>query len=205
MYCDGACGRPASSADCSQVQLVGRFVEEDARRRLHADGRLAADRAVGDAVEVAREDRVLAVVFLVLERHLGLDDLLLERVLVTAQVEVADELHRDRRAALQRGAVGYVLDGRAEDPGHVDAVVFVEALVLDRDRRVLEVFRDRAPADRRAQLIGLDEAQACAVGGEHLRGAAQDESDAACRARAPSRPRARRRRSSRAPRSRARR
>ena len=45
---------------------------------------------------------VLAVVLLVLERQLGLDDLLLERVLVAAEVEVAHQLHRDRRAALQR-------------------------------------------------------------------------------------------------------
>ena len=42
-----------------QVELGDRFVEEDARRRLHADGGLAADGAVGDAVEVAREDRSL--------------------------------------------------------------------------------------------------------------------------------------------------
>ena len=80
--------------------------------------------------------------FLVFDRQLGLDDLLPERVLVAAQVEVAHQLHRDRRAALQRGAVGEVLDGRAEDPRQVDAVVVVEALVLDRDGGVLQIFRD---------------------------------------------------------------
>ena len=140
LYCEGACGRPASSAACCEVQLRGGLVEEDARRRLHADRRLAADGAVGDAVQVGGEDVVLAVDFLVVERELGLDDLLPERALVAAQVEVAHQLHRDRRAALQRGAVGDVLDRRAEDAREVDAVVFVEALVLDRHRRVLERF-----------------------------------------------------------------
>ena len=59
--------------------------------------------------------------------------------------------------------------------GQVDAVVFVEALVLDRHGRVLEVGGDFAPADRSAQFVGLDEAEARAVGGEHLRGALAEE------------------------------
>ncbi len=155
-----------------EVQLSGRFVEEDARRRLHADRRLAADGSVGDAVQIAGEDRALAMDFLVVERELGLDDLLPEGVLLSAEVEVAHQLHRDRRAALQRGAVGDVLDGSTEDPGQVDPVVLVEALVLDRDGGVLEVFGDFAPPDGRAQLIGLDKAEARPVGGEDLRGAA---------------------------------
>ncbi len=96
------------------------------------------------------------MVFVVFERELGLDDLLLERVLVAAEVEVAHQLHRDRRRALQGLSVHDVLDGRAEDAGHVDAVVLVEALVLDRHGRVLEVGWDFAPADRRAQFVGLD-------------------------------------------------
>ncbi len=99
----------------------------------------------------------------------------LQRALVASQVEVAHQLHRDRRAALQRGAVEDVLHGRAEDPGQVDAVVLVEALVLDRDRGVLQVCGDFAPGDGAAQLVGLDEAQPRAVGGEHLRGAAAQD------------------------------
>ena len=152
-----------------EVELRCGLVEEHSRRRLHAERRLSADGAVGDAVEVAGQDRALRVVFVVLDCELGLDDLLLERVLVAAEVEVAHELHRDRRAALQRFAMGDVLYGGAEDSGHVDAVVFIEALVLDRDRGVLQVFRDLAPGDRAEQLAGLDEAEARTVGGEHLR------------------------------------
>ena len=115
------------------------------------------------------------MVFVVVDRELRLDDLLPERVLVATQVEVANQLHRDRRAALQRGAVGDVLDGRAEDAGQVDAVVLVEALVLDRDGRVLQVFGDFAPADGAAQVVGLDKAETRAVSGEHLRGAATED------------------------------
>ena len=78
-------------------------------------------------------------------------------------------------ASLERFAVHEILDGGAEDPGGVDAVVVVEALVLDRDRGVGEVGGDLRPGDRRAQLVGLDEPEARAVGGEHLRGGAVDD------------------------------
>jgi len=108
-------------------------------------------------------------------REVGLDDLLLERVLIAAEVEVTHQLHRDRRAALQRLAVGDVLHGGTEDPGQIDAIVVVEALILDRDRRIGEIPGDLTPRDRAAQLVGLDVAQARAVGGEHLRGAAGDQ------------------------------
>ena len=96
---------------------------------------------------------MLVVAFLVLDRQLGLDDLLTDRVLIAAEVEVAHELHRDRRPSLQRFAVRDVLDGGAEDPRQVDAVVLVEALVLDRDGGVAQVGRDLIPRDRGAQLI----------------------------------------------------
>ena len=38
-----------------------------------------------------------------------------------------------------------LLDRRADDRAVVDAAVLVEALVLDRDRRVLAVLRDSRP------------------------------------------------------------
>ncbi len=115
------------------------------------------------------------MVFVVFERQLRLGDLLLERALIAAEVEVAHQLHRDRRRPLKRFAVHEILDGGAEDPGGVDAVVLVEALVLDRNRGVGEVGGDLRPGDRRAQLVGLDEPEARAVGGEHLRGGAVDD------------------------------
>ena len=171
----GRLRQPREQRRLLEVQLRGRPVEEDARCRLDADRGLPADGAVGDAVEVAGEDRALGVVFVVVDRQLGLDDLLAQRVLVAAQIQVAHELHRDRRAALQWRPVDDVLDGRAEYAGEVDAVVLVEPLILDRDRRVLQIFGDLAPADRTAHLGRLNEPQARAVGGEHLRGAAVEQ------------------------------
>jgi hypothetical protein len=47
--------------------------------------------------------------------------------------------------------------------------VLVEAAVLDGDRRVADVRGDVAALDRRAQRVGLDEAQPVAVAGEDLR------------------------------------
>ena len=79
-------------------------------------------------------------------------------------------------------------------PDVVDAVVLVEARVLDRDRRVLERLRDLAVGDRLAQVAGLDDAEAPAV-------AVEDDREAARVARLQRRPAAAPRRRSR-PRSR---
>ena len=51
---------------------------------------------------------------------------------------------RDRRATLDDALLADVLPERAGDAAHVDAVVLVEALVLNRD--------DRLPHDRRDVL-----------------------------------------------------
>jgi hypothetical protein len=107
------------------------------------------------------------VLVLELLGQLGLADLALVRALAR-DVEVADELHRDRGAALHRLAAGEVLDRRADDALVVDALVAVEAPVLDRDRGVLEHLRELAALGGQAQLVGLDEAQPRAVGGQDL-------------------------------------
>ena len=107
------------------------------RAGLDADGGLAADGAVRHAVEVLREDPELAlaarVQVLEVLGELRLADLALERALLLARVEVADELHRERRAALDLVAVLEVLHAGADDALEVDALVLVEAAVLDRD------------------------------------------------------------------------
>ncbi len=61
-------------------------------------------------------------------------------------------------------------DGGSDDRGVVDAAVVVEALVLDRDRRVLAVLREALPGDRRADLVGLDVAEQLTVRGVDGRG-----------------------------------
>ena len=55
---------------------------------------------------------------------------------------VLDELLGDRRGALLGAAADEVADQGAGDAAQVDAVVFVEAGVLDRDHRVLDVGAD---------------------------------------------------------------
>ena len=153
--------------------MRGGLVEEGARRGLDADCGLSPDGPVGDGVEVLVEDPELALVpgVLVLEvlGKLDLADLPRQRAPSVAQVEVAHELLRDRRAALHGPAGGDVGDRGPEDALEVDALVMEEALVLDRDRGVLHVLGDVLERHRSAKLVGLDEAQALAVGGEDLR------------------------------------
>jgi hypothetical protein len=157
-----------------ELEVLGRLVEDDPRGGLHADGGLAAERPVRRVVEVLVEDPPLVVDVLELLGELGLVDLALERALL-GDVERADQLHGQRRAALDGLAGLDVLDRRADDALGVDAVVVPEALVLDRDRRVLERLRDLLARDRGAQDVGLDEAEALAVGGvDDRRGALVD-------------------------------
>ena len=86
------------------MSSLGALVEVDARRGLDADRGLAADGAVGRRVEVLVEDPVLGVLVLELLGQLGLADLALVAGEAGARpvgrVEVLDQLHRQRRAAL---------------------------------------------------------------------------------------------------------
>ena len=116
------------------------------------------------------------MVLLVVDRQLGLDDLLPERVLVAAQVEVAHQLHRDRRAALQRGAVDDVLDRpRGRSRSGRRRCSCRSAGPRSRPSRSCRFVGISLQPTGRAQLVGLDEAEARAVGGEHLRGAAAED------------------------------
>ena len=66
---------------------------------------------------------------------------------------VLHELLRDRRAALDRAAVVMSAQTRAHDAADVDAAVLVEALVLDRDDRVLRATaRSSSDGDDDARL-----------------------------------------------------
>ena len=149
LYSDGACGRPASSAACGQVELPDRPREVDLRGRPDPDRGRAFDRPVGGDVEVLAEDFLARCGARSTRRPAsprrscvrGCASGLLD-------AEVADQLLGDRRAALDRFAGFEVLDRGAEDPLVVDAAVFVEALVLDRDRRQLQVLGDPLDRDR---------------------------------------------------------
>ena len=116
-----------------------------------------------DLVQVAREDPVLRVHVLELLGEAGLLDLAVEGDLL-ADVEVADELLRDRRAALDDVAALHVLDGSADDALPVDTAVLVEAAVLDVDSRARDPVRHAVETDRLAVPLRGDRAEHGSVG-----------------------------------------
>ena len=171
-------GQAGQQRGLGERQARGALVEVRARRRRDADRLLAAVRPVGHGVEVLGEDPLLALLagvdVLELLGELGLAHLALERLLAVARVQRADELHRQRRAALDRLARVDVLDRRADDAFEVDAAVLVEALVLDRDRRVAHVLGHVRAGDRVAQDVVGDLAElGLVVEGEDPRVAAR--------------------------------
>ncbi len=107
-----------------------------------------------DRVEVLGEDLRLRPLAREVVGERRLADLLEHRAAVLRPGRVLDELLRDRRAALDGLAGRDVLPQRAPDAADVDPVVLVEALVLDRDDRVLHVRRDLARRDDDPALVG---------------------------------------------------
>ena len=139
----------ASSVSCDRV-----LREVGLRGRLDAVGVVA----VVDGVQVLVEDLRLRPLARELDRETRLFQLALERLLL-ADVEVADELLRDRRAALDDLAGRHVLPRGARDALVVDAAVLVEAAVLDRDGRARQPLRHLAVRDRLAVALGRDRAE----------------------------------------------
>jgi hypothetical protein len=82
---------------------------------------------------------------------------------VVGHVGVLDELLRDRRAALHDGLVLDVRQQRAADRVQVDAVVLVEALVLDRDDRLFHDRRDVLRLQDDAALLAAQHGEQVAV------------------------------------------
>jgi hypothetical protein len=113
-------------------------------------------------VQVRLEDPVLFVLVLELEREACLLRLPLERFLA-ADVEVADELLRDGRAALDDLPLFEVPDRRADDRFVVEAAVLVEAPVLDRDRRLRDPRGHLRESHRLAVALGRDGSEQRAV------------------------------------------
>ena len=129
---DGACGRPASSADWSSVNLRAGLREVGLRRSLDAVGVVP----VIDLVHVRGEDPRASTSSRasLIARHASV--VLRPSVCdLLADVQIAHELLRDRRAALHDLARADVRVERAHDAEIVEAAVLVETPVLDRDRR----------------------------------------------------------------------
>ncbi len=124
-----------------------RLAEVGARRGGEAVRAVAEE----DLVHVHLEDLVLREVGLDLEREQDLVDLARDRLL-GRQVEVARDLHRDRRAALAAG-VGQVGQRGARQADRVDALVLVEARVLDGQHGLAQHRREVVQAGELAPLL----------------------------------------------------
>jgi hypothetical protein len=103
------------------------------------------------------------VLLLDLPRETGLLDLPLERALVP-DVEVADELLRDRRATLDDVAALEVLDRGAQDALVVQAAMVVEAAILDGNGRLRDPGRRLVKRHGLAIPLGRDGTENAPVG-----------------------------------------
>jgi hypothetical protein len=108
-------------------------LEVRARRRLDAIGAVPEV----DRVQVVVEDLLLGPLVRQVVRERGLAQLLEQRAVVLGGEGVLHQLLGDRRAALHDALLDHVLVKGAADAAQVDALVGVEAPVLDRDDRVL--------------------------------------------------------------------
>src|SRR5215218_2651222 len=106
-----------------------------------------------DRVEVLGEDLVLVPLALELVGERGLAELLEDGPRALRTEGVLDELLGDGRSTLARAAMQDVLEHRPADADDVDAAVLVEALVLDRDGRLLHDRRDLIRRDQDASSV----------------------------------------------------
>ncbi len=106
-----------------------------------------------DRVEVGRDDLFLGPLVGELVGQRGLPELLEDRAVRLGLKRVLDELLLDRGGALHGASVQDVLDERAGDAADVDPAVGLEALVLDRDHRLLDDLRDLFGRDDHAVLL----------------------------------------------------
>src|SRR2546430_11561691 len=104
-------------------------------------------------VQWLAENPFLRLVTRELDRQTGFLDLPLDRPL-TRDVQVANQLLRDRGAALDNPSRAEVLDRGADDALVVDTAVLVEAPVLDRDGGLRHPRAHLRESDRLAVLVG---------------------------------------------------
>ncbi|MNX71375.1 hypothetical protein D3C86_1026890 [compost metagenome] len=132
-------------------QLLGLLAEVVERGSLDA----VAVVAPVDLVQVHLQDLGLGVAVLDLDGKPGVGDLA-PPALVVGQKEVLGELLRDGARALGLAALGEVREGGAGDALEVDAVVVVEAVVLDGDDGLDQGLGDLAEGHDLAVLLAVD-------------------------------------------------
>ena len=156
-----SCGSSWAAQGRARSVLAARVLaaEVGARGGLDAVGAVAEV----DRVEVVAQDLLLRPLARDVVRQRGLAQLHEQRPPVLGGERVLDELLGDRRAALDRLLGQDVLVERAADAAEVDAVVGVEALVLDRDDRVLHHRRDLALLEQDPLLVAGQAAERLAA------------------------------------------
>jgi hypothetical protein len=162
--------------------LDGEVCGVDAPVRLRR--RLDAVRAVPqiDGVEVTGQDLILRKRLLELDGEERFADLLLDGagrhdvfpgavrlIHVVARVDLFDELLCDRRTALHGLVLHQIGPGGAQDPDGIDPRMLVEAVVLDGEHGVAEMFGHLIERDDRAVDRAVDRRQQRAVAVVHER------------------------------------
>ena len=162
---------PASSAASCGLQVGGAALvaahvaagmvglEVRARGRLDPVGAVAEV----DRVQVVAQDLLLGPLVREVVGERGLAELLEERAVVLGGERVLDELLGDRRAALDGLLCTTSWKKARADAAQVDAVVGVEAAVLDRDDRVLHHRRDLRLSEKDPLLVAGERAELVAV------------------------------------------
>ena len=130
----GARARPAIKRGLGERQLFRRPSEQMPRHRLDA---VDAGAEI-DAIQVQLEDLILGELRVDHHRQHRLVELAAIGLPV-GQEQRPGELLRQRRAALLRAWLADVAEHGAPERNGIDADVAVEAMILDRDERVLEV------------------------------------------------------------------
>ena len=145
---DGDCTRPGQHRRFGERQVPRRFAEIALRRAFDAVGAGAEI----DAVEIELEDLRFAEFVFEPERQHHFLRLARDRALL-GQEQILGELLGDGRAALRGAAAQHVGDQRAHDSERVDAVMRVEAAILDGDEGLRHVVGQLAQRHRGAAHV----------------------------------------------------
>jgi len=135
-----------------QREVGGLLVEVRLGGRLHPIG----VRAEVHRVQVEIEDLLLGVLALQLPGQGHLVELAVEREVGPVEIEISNELHGDGGETLG-GLLGlHVRHQRPHEALEINALVTVEALVLDGDDGVAQYLWDLLAADDRAVLDAME-------------------------------------------------
>src|SRR5207248_1831489 len=129
--------KAGEEAGLGQRQLARGLAEIGLRRRLDPIGPIA----VVNPIEIGLEDLCLRVLMLDLDREDRLVQLAQDRP-IFREVEVLDELLRDRAAALVETQMQQVIQAGLARAQQVQTAVLIKATVLDGDGRLLHRRRD---------------------------------------------------------------